>query len=109
MMCAKPGQRELTQALADQLTSAGFRPSVQVGKCEQCGRNNMIPCNGDDFGGCYVNDGYILDEKLVRSHHLHSAFAEICICVTCCRMHVDITAACFRNLYWYGVAARMHG
>lgn len=47
------------------LQANGQTPGVPVGQCEQCGGRNMVPCTGEDFGGCYVNDGFILDEVAV--------------------------------------------
>lgn len=72
-MCVVPGTRTLTPELAGRLTQAGKTPGVAQGECEECGRGGMIPCNGADFGGCFVNEGFILNEKTVRS--------SACVCV----------------------------
>ena len=60
-------ERLLTAELSDLLDKAAHPPAVKVGHCAQCGRELMIPCDGADFGGCFTNEGYILNSSTVRS------------------------------------------
>jgi hypothetical protein len=36
------------------------------GKCVECGRNGDLPCDGMDFDGCMVAEGFMLDQDVVR-------------------------------------------
>ena len=65
-MCVEPSTRVLTEDLAARLVDAGQVPGVAVGECEQCGRADQLPCNGADFGGCFVNEGFVLNEEKAR-------------------------------------------
>jgi hypothetical protein len=40
--------------------------TLNQGKCVPCGREDQLPCQSMDFGGCFVSEGYLLDPSSVR-------------------------------------------
>jgi hypothetical protein len=64
-MCVLPGTTKLTAQLMQLLERNKVDPGVSLGQCEQCGRENQVPCPTNDFGGCFVNEGFIKDPNSV--------------------------------------------
>jgi hypothetical protein len=65
-MCVLPGTTTLTQQLLTRLQNNKIQPGVALGECEECGRSNQIPCVTNDFGGCFVNEGFVKDPTTVN-------------------------------------------
>jgi hypothetical protein len=65
-MCVLPGTTKLTAQLMQLLEKNKVKPEVGLNQCEQCGRESQVPCPTNDFGGCFVNEGFIKDPNSVR-------------------------------------------
>jgi hypothetical protein len=71
------------------------------GKCVECGRSGDLPCDGMDFDGCMVAEGFMLDQDVVRFWPLLAeffpSFQAACAIPVMNHKH----AVCRRQGHWY--------
>jgi hypothetical protein len=82
-MCVEPATIRLTQQGQATLAKYGVKAGVAIGQCERCGKKDQLPCTGLDFGGCYVNEGFVLDQSRVRPCYTFCEFNNDCFCHEC--------------------------